>query len=95
MSSTTTIRLSDEMKARLAAAARRGGTTAHGFILAAIAERIEQDERRSAFEDEAHTRLAKLLESGHSIAWADMKRYLEAHIAGEEVAPPAARKPAR
>jgi predicted DNA-binding protein len=92
MSSTTTIRLSDEMKARLADAVRRGGTTAHGFILAAIAEKLEQDERRSALEAEAQTRLARLVKSGRSIAWADMKRYLEAHIAGEEVAPPAPRK---
>ena len=92
MSSTTTIRLSDELKARLAEAARRGGTTAHGFILEAIAEKIEQDERRSAFEEEAQTRLSRLAQSGRSIAWDDMKRYLEARIAGDKVAPPAARK---
>jgi predicted transcriptional regulator len=95
MSSTTTIRLSDELKARLAEAARRCGTTAHGFILDAIAEKIEQDERRSAFEEEAQARLSRLVQSGRSIAWADMKRYLEARIAGEQVAPPAARKLAR
>lgn len=95
MSSTTTIRLSDELKARLAEAARRGGTTAHGFILEAIAEKIEQDERRSAFEEEAQTRLSRLVQSGRSIAWDDMKRYLEARIAGDKIAPPAARKLAR
>lgn len=95
MSSTTTIRLSDELKARLAEAARRGGTTAHGFILEAIAEKIEQDERRSAFEEEAQTRLSRLVQSGRSIAWADMKRYLGARIADDKVAPPAARKLAR
>ncbi|MBS0543579.1 MAG: ribbon-helix-helix protein, CopG family [Proteobacteria bacterium] len=95
MSSTTTIRLSDELKARLAEAARRGGTTAHGFILEAIAEKIEQDERRSAFAEEAQTRLSRLVQSGRSIAWDDMKRYLGARIAGDKVAPPAARKLAR
>ena len=34
--STTTIRLEDDLKARVAAAAERAGVTAHAFILDAI-----------------------------------------------------------
>src|SRR3546814_20149299 len=37
--STTTIRLPDELKARIAEAAKRAGTTSHNFILEAIAEK--------------------------------------------------------
>jgi predicted transcriptional regulator len=40
--STTTIRLPDELKARVARAAKRAGTTAHGFIVEAIAEKTGQ-----------------------------------------------------
>ena len=38
---TTTIRLSDELKARVASAAERAGTSPHNFILEAIAEKAE------------------------------------------------------
>ncbi len=49
--STTTIRLPDDLKARLAAAAERAGTTSHNFILQAIAEKTELEEQRQAFHD--------------------------------------------
>src|SRR3546814_4125412 len=39
--STTTIRLPDELKARIAEAAKRAGTTSHNFILEAIAEKAD------------------------------------------------------
>ncbi|UWI56152.1 CopG family ribbon-helix-helix protein [Xanthomonas oryzae] len=56
--STTTIRLPDELKARVARAAKDAGTTAHGFIVDAIAEKIEAHERRNAFHAEAQQRWA-------------------------------------
>jgi len=45
--STTTIRLPHELKARVVAAAKKAGTTAHSFILEAIAEKADEEERRS------------------------------------------------
>ena len=57
-----------------------------------LAEKSEHEERRSAFESEAQARLSRLVQSGWSIAWADMKRYFEARIAGEKAAPPAVRE---
>ena len=56
--STTAIRLSEELKARVARAARRTGTTVHGFILEAIAEKTDQVERRADFHDEARAWIA-------------------------------------
>ncbi|MBO9875457.1 MULTISPECIES: ribbon-helix-helix protein, CopG family [Xanthomonas] len=44
--STTTIRLPDALKARVAKAAEAAGTTSHNFILEAIAEKAELAERR-------------------------------------------------
>ena len=49
--STTTIRLPDDLKARLAAAAERAGTTSHNFILQAILEKTEQEEQRQRVGD--------------------------------------------
>jgi len=92
---TTTIRLPNELKARVAEAAKRAGTTAHGFILEAIAEKAAQDEKRSSFEGEAEDRYAKVIASGETIAWDDMRNYLKAKIANKDIPPPKSRKLAR
>ena len=51
--STTTIRLPADLKARIATVAKLAGTTSHSFILDAIAEKAEQEERRVEFHDVA------------------------------------------
>ena len=53
---TTTIRLPDDLKTRIAAAAKHAGTTAHGFILEAIIEKAGQAERRAVFVAVAENR---------------------------------------
>ena len=65
--STTTIRLPDALKARVARAAERAGTTAHSFILEAIAEKADLEERRADFHDEAEPRYAGIIDSGKTI----------------------------
>ena len=93
--STTTIRLPDDLKARVAAAAERAGTSPHSYILAAIAEKAEQDERRREFEELAEQRYDRVVATGRTIAWPDMRRYLEGRVAGAKPKRPAARKLAR
>lgn len=93
--STTTIRLPDDLKARIATAAKRAGTTAHGFILEAIAEKTEQAERRADFDAEAEDRYAGIVATGKTIPWQEMRVYLEARMAGKDALRPVARKLAR
>jgi uncharacterized protein (DUF1778 family) len=90
--STTTIRIPEDLKARVAAAAERAGTTAHSFILEAIAEKADQAERRADFLAVADQRYAKLVASGKTIPWEKMRCYLENRIAGKTSARPAAKK---
>ncbi len=90
--STTTIRLPDELKARIAAAAKHAGMTAHGFILEAIAEKTEQAERRADFDAIAEDRYAGIVATGKTIPWQEMRAYLEARMAGKAAKRPAARK---
>ena len=90
--STTTIRLPEELKARVAAAAERAGTTAHSFILDAIAEKADQAERRADFHGAAEKRYADLVASGKTIPWEKMRSYLEDRIAGKTVARPVSKK---
>ncbi len=93
--STTTIRLPDALKARIAVAAKRAGTTTHGFILEAIAEKAEQADHRADFDAVAEARYAAIVATGKSIPWQEMRGYLEARIAGKAIKPPVARKLAR
>lgn len=75
--STTTIRLPEDLKARVAAAAERAGTTSHSFIIEAIAEKADLAEHRADFHDVAEKRYAKLVASGKTIPWEKMRRFLE------------------
>ena len=93
--STTTIRLPDELKARVAAAAKHAGTTAHAFILEAIAEKAEQAERRADFDAVAEARHARIAATGETIPWQEMLGYLEARMDGKTAQRPAGRKLAR
>ncbi|MBI3284394.1 MAG: CopG family transcriptional regulator [Burkholderiales bacterium] len=93
--STTTIRLQDDLKLRVTAAAERAGTTPHNFILEAIAEKVDQEERRNDFHDLAEQRYANILASGKTIPWDQMRSYLEDKLAGKTVSRPLAKKLAR
>jgi len=90
--STTTIRIPEDLKARVAVAADRAGTTAHNFILEAIAEKADQAERRADFHEVADKRYASLVASGKTIPWEKMRSYLEKRIAERPGARPAAKK---
>jgi predicted transcriptional regulator len=89
---TTTIRLPEDLKARIASAAKRAGKTTHSFILEAIAEKAEQEELRAGFDAEADARFAKIVASGKTIPWADMRQYLEDRVVGKQVPRPVAKK---
>lgn len=93
--STTTIRLPKGLKTRVAAAAERAGTTAHGFILEAIAEKADREERSTECLDTADKRYANIVASSKTIPWSKMRGYLEDRLAGDPAARPATRKLAR
>ena len=93
--STTTIRIEDELKARVAAAAQGVGKTAHAFILDAIAQTVEQVELDDAFNTLADQRWAYIQASGKTVPWDDAKAYLAARASGESARKPAARKLAK
>ncbi len=93
--STTTIRIDEELKSRVAAAAQRTGKTAHAFIVDAIARTVEQAEVEETFDRIADERWAALLAKGKSVAWSDAKAWLDANARGERPRRPPARRPQR
>jgi predicted transcriptional regulator len=88
--STTTIRIEDDLKARIAAAAQHAGKTAHAFILDAISQTVEQVELDNAFNTLADQRCANIQASGKTVPWDDAKAYLAARANGEPVRKPTA-----
>jgi len=92
---TTTVRLPEELKDRIARAAERTGTTSHAFILEAIAERVDEEERRNAFHEVAEDRYAEIVASGKTIPWSEMRTYLQDRMAGKAPTRPPARKLSR
>jgi predicted transcriptional regulator len=93
--STTTIRLSKELKDKVVRAAERAGKTPHGFILEAIAEKAEVEDHRAAFIETAEQRFARIAASGKTVAWREMRRYLERRISGSRADRPKPRRLAR
>jgi predicted DNA-binding protein len=91
--STTTIRIDEQLKDRVGAAAEQQGKTAHAFILETITQRVEQIELEAQAAEVAQARWSRLLADGHSVGWDAAKAYLEARAAGQPARRPAPRKP--
>ena len=93
--STTTIRIEDDLKARVATAAHHAGKTAHAFILDAISQTVEQVELDNAFHAVADERWATIQATDKTVPWDDAKAYLAARANGAPARKPAARKLAK
>ena len=88
---TTTIRLDDTLKERIASAAEHAGKSAHAFILDAISKTVEQVELDLEFSEVADQRWQEILASGKTVPWEDAKAYLAAKSRGESPNRPLAR----
>jgi len=89
--STTTIRLPEELKARVESLARASGGTAHGFMVEAIAEVVEQRERRDEFLAESQRRYEQMQRTGEYLTHEDLRAYAMALARGEKPSPPVPR----
>ncbi len=90
--STTTVRLPDRLKARVERLAAARGSTAHAFMLDAIAEAAERLERQQSFEAEATRRLKEMARSGEFLTHDDLRAYAAALARGEQPESPKPRR---
>lgn len=88
MTSTTTLKLPDELKARIAAAAQQSGKTAHAFMVEALELQTELAERRSAFVADALLAREEVARYGLVLDADEVFGYLKARAEGRS-----ARKP--
>jgi predicted transcriptional regulator len=89
--STTTIRLDDDLRSRVTAAAERTGVTAHAFMLDAITQGVSRSEEDEAFHRLADARWSKFLADGKVVPWSETKAWIEAAARGESRPRPTAR----
>lgn len=90
--STTTLRLPDEVKARIDRLAAAQGVSAHSLMVETLAESTAAMERRLEFEAEAAQRWAQYRRTGEYVAMEDLRAYVLARARGEDPPKPPLRK---
>lgn len=81
--STTTLKLSESLKSRIAPLAEAEGKTAHAWMVNALETQIVMAEKRAAFISEALQAEQQALSSGEVYAAEDVHRYLRGRATGK------------
>ena len=89
---TTTLKLPEELKERIASAAEAAGKSPHAFMLEAIAAQTALAERRSAFVAAAHTAEQEVAQYGLVYDADEVFSYLQDKIKGKRAKRPKAVK---
>lgn len=82
MATTTSLKLPDELKDKVASLAEGVAQTPHAYMVEAIAERVARDEKRRAFLDDANRALRNFKRTGIAYTLADVEKYMLAKAAG-------------
>lgn len=80
---TTSLKLSEELKERVAKLAEASGKSAHAFMVDAIATEAQRIEEDQAFLARAEASLKHYKETGISYAAEDVHAYIYAKLKGE------------
>ena len=84
----TSLKVSKELKSRIARLAKRSGESPHALMLRLLEQQVESAERFERFVAEARLADERMLESGLGIEATDAHDYLAARIAGRKAARP-------
>ena len=85
---TTSLKLPDELKSRIAAAAERAEKSSHAFMVEAIVQKLEDVESDALFMQRALDSLADVEAGGATYAAEDVHAWLLAKVAGEPAQAP-------
>ena len=83
MAATTTLKLPEPLKARIAPLAEAAGKSPHAWMIEALEERVAQSEAYAAFMAEALEADRQMTETGEGYDADDVHAYLRAVLAGE------------
>jgi predicted transcriptional regulator len=85
---TTTLKLPQNLKTRIARVARKTGRTAHGFMIEAIERQTAREERLEAFAKEALAADRAIEQGGEVYAAEDVHAWLDRLASGGKTARP-------
>lgn len=88
MPTTTSLKLSDELKEKISTLAQGVAQTPHAYMVEAIAEKVSRDEKRRAFLEAGKRSQVEVARTGVVYAQEDVMRYFRALAQGKK-----ARKP--
>ena len=88
MAATTTLKLPEPLKARIAPLAEADGKSPHAWMIEALEERVAQSEAYAAFMAEALEADSEMTETGIGYAAEDVHQYLLAKLEGKSVKRP-------
>lgn len=83
MATATTLKLPESLKARINFAAEEAGKSPHAFMIEALSEQIERDERRRDFLNAAVAAEQETIKTGITYDANEVHAYLRAKIAGK------------
>ncbi|NHZ41193.1 hypothetical protein [Massilia aquatica] len=89
--STTSLKLSSELKERAVAVADELGISTHAFMVGAISQATDAAEQRAEFVAQAQAALAETLETGLGYDADDVRKYLRERLTNPDTARPKAK----
>jgi predicted transcriptional regulator len=89
---TTTLKLSQELKQRVASLVDGTGKSAHAFMVEAIEHHTSAAEQRKAFVQAALAADREFSRTGKGYAFEDVRKYLRARVAGKPARRPRLRR---
>jgi predicted transcriptional regulator len=88
MADTTSLKLPEDLKDRVGKVALRVEQTPHAYMVQAIAEKVERDEKRQAFLDSARQSRDEFRRTGIAYKHEDVMRYMKEVVAGKKPGKP-------
>ena len=85
---TTSLKLPEDLKDRIATQAHGVAQTPHAYMVEAIAEKVGRDEKRQEFIDSARESVAHFKRTGIAYALEDVEPYILKRAAGKKAARP-------
>lgn len=84
----TTLKLSPELRSRIAEAAKNSGTTPHAFMVKAVEHQTALAEQRQSFLADARAGERQVLEAGKALDADEVHAYFRARVKGKKAARP-------
>jgi predicted transcriptional regulator len=88
VTSTTSLKLPEDLKDRIASLAHGVAQTPHAYMVEAIAEKVGRDEKRQEFIASARESVAQFKRTGIAYALEDVEPYILKRAAGKKSARP-------